>query len=651
MQCQTCPLPATGIATLRGFRVRCCSVDCARTLTTGIHSTVPGTVYVAAASPLGSVIGAKLPTAHAGYTLPEKVAAQLVGALQRIGPKRPASSADAALPPAKESGQEGIDWSTSLPYETWAQILPMLGHVDLGNFAATSKAANDLRNMDVVQAEKYRQTRTPFTAAVQYMKPSTPINIRTIIRRAYPNVAEMALALMLVHASEANYSMGFMTAQSLATWFNRMRREAGLRGDALFQRPIVLPFRGPKLVNSLIVSDGTVLVTATALLEYFYHLPMRTLPMTTLAAQLHNATWTAALFGKTSASPVLYETPETVSFYSIPHIADFHMTMYSEHAGANFDELIAGGVDMTRRDAPFWLAYVSHELGFVRSAYMYVRNSETIRFDRPRTTGQLSHIEMANFAQAPAVFYRWLIGFLDLHNELYGELLADAYEGAADELTCMFKYLEMADESFTQIVEAASRIQLISDDDPPVPLLSPFLVRSAADETPFEYYLRTLDLSELEIVIGAAENTPLGSMVWDPFCRRPGAADARRRGPALADMPYDAQVRLTAAIIANTDPDLFDTRNTMRYISLLLQQVNDFVARDQDVPQDLITLVTQLLNIIPADSTFAVSYAWSIDPDMPAPVQEALGRFLASLPPLDMPIDDPGFAMLPPPST
>ena len=625
MSCQTCPRPATGTGITRGFRVRCCSAECARTLTAGIHVAEPGTVYVAAASPLGSIISAKLAAPRAGYVVAEKVAAQLVGAMQRIGPQQKRDASDAALPAAaaKESTQEEIDWTTTLPPELWARILPALEHADLRKFASRSQAAADLTNMDVVQAEKYRQTRTPYRAAVHYMNPRTPAHQRTVIRRAFPNVAEMALALMMVHANEANYQMNITSGQDISRWFQSMRREAKLMDGALFQRPIQLPFRGRKIVGAAYATDGTAPVMAGALLYYFEFLTVRLFEPSAILNQLHTAVWQSIHHNVPAHAAFPVESPASVSFFNVPHIADFDMPMYQPPGNLPIAEFVAaGGVDLTRRDTLFWAFSTSYRFGYAWAIADYVAANATIRFDQPRTNGQLSYMQMAIDTEYDPDFLSTIAESMFNKQQLHQDLVAPCVAGAASGHTCFFRFTSMSDELFTRLVEIADGCETETADDPPRPLISPFIVRAASTETPFEYYLTTLVASEIAIAIGASENTMAGSMIWDPFAPAPGT-----NIPVLATLAYTAQNEIVEAIIMHTDPEFIDTASTLEYIRLLLAVLKSSQPIANDALLALIALLQKIIYVIPTNSLLAQNYAREMDPALPQNINDSLARF------------------------
>lgn len=410
MSCQACPQRATTEGVHGALRVRCCSERCGREIVGGIFPADTGYVCVVAASPLGRAIARETRQA-ADCRVPIHVAAQLVGALQRIGPKRAADDAD--LPASTQAAAPtGIDWIADIPPEVWTtSILPYLKPADLRAFAATSSESAMLVRTDIVQAEKYRQTRTPYQAALAYVSNSLPAEQRHVIRLAYPNVAELALARLLVFDIEQIYELKLPPVE-YRRLIASLRTEAGRDGDELYARPIQVPIAPRTLIleRRRVKSVNVVPAMARALVTYAHQHWSNTnnVIRDAFRSYMH-------VLAPPPNSPL--ESPTTPCFFSYPYM--FNLRVYNPvMTRESLVELSASGVDLTRTDAGFWYAeMLSRTYNYLRVGHHIAEifaAIESLRFDGQRTDGQMSLLYMTKKLQKSDMDFADLRRFPDL---------------------------------------------------------------------------------------------------------------------------------------------------------------------------------------------------------------------------------------------
>ena len=554
------------------LRAECCSERCGRELFAGIKPVDATTIRASAASSIGRAIAAATGQTRATYTMPASVATQIVGALQRIGPKRPADE------PAGEqaTAPTGIDWLADLPPEIWATIVGQLDRADLRSFAATSSDAAAIARTDVVQAQRFRETRGPYSAAMSYLQLEANDEKRRILRMAYRDVAEMALGLLLTFDVElvASLSLSINEYRALIT---SLRMEAGFATHkALHARPIQVPLRPDAL---------------SVLVDRRFHNPRLPLPL--LAATLLG--W-ASLRADIAESPILtrlvhrvmqdlsvpdalLETHDTPCFFSYPHIFGWEISN-NWNVAPIVDAMLTRGINPARPDAGFWLVdFCVRQTERVDDEVLeeLIERFAAFQFGGPRLAGQMSQLMMAATTATQLEtdnVFRYLMLFLVSRGQLVDELYEPAVFGDGSNNTIMFHLSDAASMGANEICMAT--LAAIRSGIVPAHLPPPLLVRNAHGQTPYEYALQNAADEPLAEINTTTHNIIVAFNHFGMHAH-PFAQSRAHHIPILAILPIDGHMAILQALAAQIATLSWVTPDTFSYVSYVALQMRNGV--------------------------------------------------------------------------
>ena len=587
-RCQACDKQATHHSKHGALRARCCSERCGRELFAGLSVVDDGAIHVAAASPLGRAIAQR--TGHrCDHILPANVAAQLVGALQRIGPKRAATDAD--LPASAQADvPTPIDWIADVPRDVWATaILPYLQRDDLRAFAATSSSSAAHARDERVQAAKYRETHTAYDAALAYAATAVGETRRRVLRLAYPNVAELALARLLVFDVEQIYRLGF-SPNKYRHLVARLRTEAGRNGDELYARPIQVPIppRTIVLERRLVESPPTVPAMAGALIDYAFLL-QHDMPGSRLMDYLQM--YANEILTPNSRNGAL-ETPDTPCFFSYPYLFGCR-ALNAIVAADSLDHFVSLGVDLTRTDAGFWFAdtcarSTAHNV-FDDTMDAIMPDTRSINFDGPRADGQMSLLCMAKYAwgsdQSAAhnvASYQALFRFLRERNIFGTELRAPAIWGDGSGNTVLHLLARpFVNSHMVNIVVETDEYMGTADGIANPPLL----VQNALGEIPLETIIASiveLDADDMDRYYRGCVRYVI--LTFALKCH-PFAHSTVRSKPIISMLPLKYQAQSITDIHGIIAPADWNNIEVKRYLAYLATQAyTGALAIDQITP-------------------------------------------------------------------
>lgn len=578
-RCQACDKQATHHSKHGALAARCCSERCGRELFAGLSAAGDGTIHVAAASPLGRAIAQR--TRHScDHILPASVAAQLVGALQRIGPKR--AAADADLPASEQAdAPTSINWVTDIPRDVWATaILPYLQRDDLRAFAATSSSSAAAARDERVQAAKYRENRTPYHAALTYVAKSLTEEKRRVIRFAYPNVAELALARLLVFDVEQIYQLDRSPAD-YRRLIKSLRTEAGRDGDELYARPIQVPIPPRTIIldRRRIKSAQTVPAMAGALVVYTLEKQVQFRQNDTLLAFIHSYVYAFAPPISDERISAVLETSSTPCLFSYPYLfgcPSLHPLSFVDDR----DVYVARGVDFTRTDAGFWLAEMlarHDDMHAVLTNFASIATPE-VAFGGPRTDGQLSLLYMAKKIwkaqfepDSSHIFHGLLFSALRDRNLMGDELRAPIIMNGPDGNTILH-ILHQTNTSAGSLAEKLMHETVRHSDTADGIANPPLLVRNARGEIPMETIFAAVAAMKPDVLKWAIEfrvRDILASLAMKghPFAR------STRNKPIMAILPVEYHRDLLSVIDQFSTTNEWDNDEVKRYVAYMAAQI------------------------------------------------------------------------------
>lgn len=588
-RCQACDKQATHHSKHGALRARCCSERCGRELFAGLTSTGAGSVHVAAASPLGRAIAQRM-QCTSDYIIPESVAAQLVGALQRIGPKR--AAADADLPAsAQADAPTSIDWIADLPPEIWTTIVQRLQRADLRAFAATSSDSAAIARTDIVQAEKYRQNRSPYDAALAYVSSNMTKEQRRIIRMAYPNVVELAFARLVVFDTEQLNRLD-LEPELYRRLLIKFRTKADRDGDKLYTNPIQVPIlpRTVILERRHVKSLAIVPAMAAAFVKYAEQYDfggatdrLKEYVRTYLRVFVPIAT--------TDNIPGNLEMPNTPCFFSYPYLFNRHIL--HPFALNSLNKLFAFGVDPKRSDAGFWLAdmlsrtrryyVIDHQLDDI------VANTDSFSFADLRADGQMSLLYMAKKVWKTHIatgqnflFHKILTRFLEARNLIGAELRAPVITNSSDgntilHLLCHTDINPLVTDTIKDALDYTRTADGIAN--------PPLLVRNAFGETPVETMIAYVAKMKYDDIKRIVDDRLKYIISWIGMNGHPFAQSTVRNKPILAIIPVEFQYEIILDLGASIPTIAWDNADVKQYLLYtVIQFYNGILTIDQVAP-------------------------------------------------------------------
>jgi hypothetical protein len=582
-RCQACDKQATHHSKHGALRARCCSERCGRELFAGLSVVNDGAIHVAAASPLGRAIAQR--TQHrCDHILPASVAAQLVGALQRIGPKR--AAADADLPASAQADvPTPIDWIADIPRDVWATaILPYLQRNDLRAFAATSSGSAAAARDERVQAAKYRETHTAYHAALLYMGTEISNERRRVVRMAYPDAAEMALALLLTFAIEPVYAKNWTNAQYFAR-VRALRTECGRDGDALYERPILLPSNTIRFSNGMLVPAESATPVLARAIRYY------TKRVATISPMLNTRRDTLMRTTKPGAKFPL-ETPSSPSFFGTIRLTMIDPMDYTVSVPV-MTNLMRRGVDLTRYDAALWFYFFSQFT--IPAGTNIFANTPALRFDRPRTQpGQFSILAMGMASFHPE--HEDISELLYLRDLLEHEIVQPVKFGDPAGLNILFYPTIFNATAWAVIVDRCYRLSYSMLYDP-----------APNGQRPFEHYIESFTPNDVMELMEAAPSSSRGFMAWGPF--DPALDDGK---PRLLAKSLQYQYELVDAIL-NTDnspiesiDESYELVEYTRHVAAIAQEAIDAGNQKRAIHAGLI--LQRIAETLPDETTHAAEY-------------------------------------------
>lgn len=594
MPCQACNRPAAGHAKRHGLTVACCGAECGRLLLSGI-TAVDDAIHIASASPLGNAIASRANIKRDTFVFPPDIAAQLVGALQRIGPKRPAEGAD--LPASTQTdAPPGTAWVAGLPQDIWENIiLPQVSSETLHSFAGVNRRSYAIARSDRLHAIRFRQSHTAFQAASLYMAPNTNDTRRRVIRMAFRDAPEMALALMLLCTSHEISSHNFTPEQAVAR-IQTLRLESGRVGDALYQTPIMLPVQYEVMANGIDVpDDGAVPVLARAIRFY----TKRINPETRISEEEEARRFAIRRETKPGAK-FPYETPTSPSFFNMPHIMDFSQFLFRGNEFLpSLEKQIRHGIDISRYDAAAWIYVATSFLWEPMSAISTLQSTPNIRFDTPRTLpGQKSALFIAT-TLGDETYLGEYIDLLKRKGVLTTELVQSVELGHPGQYSIIYYGIDMSEHTFSRIVFECYQFQQSLLWDPAVDGLRPF-----------EHYIADWAPRNVIRFMSAAPEGSAGFMAWHPF--DPAIVGDATAPPRILALPLDDQYELVRAILEpgkSSIESIDESHELLEYAQYLAEWAQD--AHDNGNLDDVVRIhriLKTIVKALPGETSYATEY-------------------------------------------